>query len=146
MRACTAIMALWLLATLSGIFPLVTACMNWSGDIASRLLRSAGVAALEPFEEALVPLAGALAPSALELLLSAAPSAAALDVEAGFEDPVADVLEVSADVDAAAFVVPLPDVVDGAVVPDAVPVFPPAMTGDVGRSAWVRTIGRWPGR
>ena len=109
-------------------------------------MRSAGAAALEAFAEALVPLAVALVPSARELLLSAAPSAAALDVEAGFEDPAADVLEVSPAVDAAAIVVPLPDVVDGPVVADAVPEVPPVMAGDVGRSAWVRTIGRWPGR
>src|SRR5450631_978276 len=77
MRACTCIIALWLLATLSGIFPLVTACMNWSGDIASRLCRSAGVAELEALEapdDVLLVAAGVLVLAvSVELLVALLP-------------------------------------------------------------------------
>jgi hypothetical protein len=78
---------------------------------------------------------------------SASASAAALDVDPGLVDPAADVLEVSA-VDAAPVVVFVlaPDV-DAAPVVDAEPPVCAATTGDVrGLSAWVLTIGRWPGR
>ena len=113
--------------------------------MAIRLCRSAGVAALDALDEALLPLAGVLVSSAVVLLVASAPPAVALDVEAGLVDAVAGVLEVSA---VAAVVVALAlGVVDPVLVVDAVPLVPAATTSDLGSlSAWVLTIGRWPGR
>lgn len=96
----------------------------------------------------MLPLAGLLASFALVLLVSSTPSAGALDVEAGLVDAAAGVLEVSAVVDAWAGAVALaPGAVAPVLVVDAVPLVPAATTSDVGSlSAWVLTIGRWPGR
>jgi len=147
MRAWTCIMALWLLATLSGILPLVTACRNWSGDIAIRLCKSAGVAALDALDEALLPLAGLLVSFGLGLLVSSASSADALDVEVGLVDAAAGMLEVSAGADAEAGEVALaPGAVDPVLVVDAVPALAATTSGVGILSAWVLTIGRWPGR
>ena len=115
MRACTCIIALWLLATSSGIFPLVTACMNWSGDSAIRLAKSCGVAELalaELPEVELVPAAlVALWPDAAAVeavpagaaafgAVPAAPAAAVVPLEAVGAVPAADPVVAGAVADA----------------------------------------------